>query len=141
MYAGSLPLPSPLEWEFDVFLGDKPIGTHAFSLQQEGDALKLQTEATFDVKFLFFTAYTYRHRNTELWDEQGLLSIDAYTYANGEIHDIRGSRKGDKFVLHSLTDKEVLPGELMTFSLSYFGRRPGQRGWQHDVRLESTARF
>ena len=26
-------------------------------------------------------------------------------------------------------------------SLVYFGRRQGERGWQHDVRLESTARF
>ena len=30
---------------------------------------------------------------------------------------------------------------LMTVTLAYFGRRPGERGWQHDVRLESTARF
>ncbi len=30
---------------------------------------------------------------------------------------------------------------LMTVTLAYFGRRLGERGWQHDVRLESTARF
>ncbi len=33
------------------------------------------------------------------------------------------------------------PSQQLTVSLVYFGRRLGDRGWQHDVRLESTARF
>ncbi len=33
------------------------------------------------------------------------------------------------------------PSDLMTVSLVYFGRRLGERGWSHDVRMESTARF
>jgi len=33
------------------------------------------------------------------------------------------------------------PSTLITVSLAYFGRKLGERGWQHDVRLESTARF
>ena len=33
------------------------------------------------------------------------------------------------------------PSDLITVSLSYFGRRLGERGWSHDVRMESTARF
>jgi hypothetical protein len=33
------------------------------------------------------------------------------------------------------------PSTLLTVSLAYFGRKLGERGWQHDVRLESTARF
>jgi hypothetical protein len=33
------------------------------------------------------------------------------------------------------------PTQFLTVSLSWFGRRQGERGWQHDLRLESTARF
>jgi hypothetical protein len=33
------------------------------------------------------------------------------------------------------------PSDQMTVALVYFGRRQGEREWQHDVRLESTARF
>ena len=33
------------------------------------------------------------------------------------------------------------PSTTLTLTASYFGRRLGERGWQHDVRLESTARF
>lgn len=33
------------------------------------------------------------------------------------------------------------PSSLLDVGLSYFARKQGDRGWQHDVRLESTARF
>lgn len=33
------------------------------------------------------------------------------------------------------------PSKYLTLSASWFARRQGERGWQHDVRLESTARF
>ena len=33
------------------------------------------------------------------------------------------------------------PSRYLTLSASWFARRQGERGWQHDLRLESTARF
>ena len=33
------------------------------------------------------------------------------------------------------------PSRNLTFALVWFGRKPGGRTWQHDLRLESTARF
>jgi hypothetical protein len=33
------------------------------------------------------------------------------------------------------------PNRYLGFALAYFGRKPGGRAWQHDLRLESTARF
>ncbi len=33
------------------------------------------------------------------------------------------------------------PGRNLSFALAWFGRRPGGQEWQHDLRLESTARF
>ncbi|MBM4131809.1 hypothetical protein FJ250_12415 [bacterium] len=33
------------------------------------------------------------------------------------------------------------PSRTLTVSASWFARREGERGWQHDLRLESTARF
>ncbi|MGC9452134.1 MAG: DUF6134 family protein [Oceanipulchritudo sp.] len=114
--AEEIPAASPLEWEFRVFLDDKEIGTHDFLLDANGQEVVLRTEAAFDVKFLFFTAYTYRHRNVEKWDEKGLVSIDAYTDANGQIHDISGERRDEHFVLYSRMEEEKLPRTLMTFA-------------------------
>ena len=33
------------------------------------------------------------------------------------------------------------PNRFLNFALAYFARKPGGREWQHDLRLESTARF
>jgi hypothetical protein len=33
------------------------------------------------------------------------------------------------------------PSKYLTFALAWFARKPGGREWQHDLRLESTARF
>jgi hypothetical protein len=33
------------------------------------------------------------------------------------------------------------PSRYLGFALAWFGRKPGGREWQHDLRLESTARF
>jgi len=114
--AATMPLSKPMEWSFAVQLDGKPIGTHKFMLRQDGKHLRLQTEASFDVKFLFFTAYTYRHRNTEVWDERGLVSIEAYTDANGKIHYVSGARDAGHFVVRTGEEKELLPSELMTFA-------------------------
>ncbi|MBD3220533.1 hypothetical protein GF314_04760 [bacterium] len=33
------------------------------------------------------------------------------------------------------------PSRFLSFALAWFGRKPGGQEWQHDLRLESTARF
>ena len=55
----------PAEWRFEVFLNDKPIGYHSFSLDSSGTEQVLTTEASFDVKVLFVTAFRYRHANQQ----------------------------------------------------------------------------
>ena len=114
--ADNLPLDQPLEWQFRVYLDDKAIGYHDFTLSRGDNGLRLQTEARFDVKFLFFTAYTYRHSNTEIWDADGLSSLQSYTDANGEIYELDGRRSGDVFMLSTRRGQEVLPRQLMTFA-------------------------
>lgn len=105
-----------LQWEFNVFLGDRAIGQHQFTIQREGNLLELRTEASFNVKFLFLTAYTYRHQNTEIWDSAGLVRIDAYTDANGDVYDIEGNRDAGGFSLNSSGERKRLPANLMTFA-------------------------
>jgi len=85
-------------WNFKVFLGDRAIGYHDFRLTPLGkDERELQSTAHFDVKFLFFTAYKYRHRDTELWRGECLQRIDAQTNDNGQNYTVRGARVGQEF--------------------------------------------
>ncbi|MGW8247890.1 MAG: DUF6134 family protein [Acidiferrobacterales bacterium] len=86
------------QWDFRVFLDDQSIGYHSFRLIPQGDnARELQSQAHFDVKFLFFTAYRYRHSDTELWRGNCLQRIEAKTNDNGKQYFVRGSHNGKEF--------------------------------------------
>jgi len=89
----------PMEWHFDVALDGKPIGYHTFDVRHDGPRQILTTEASFDVKFLFITAFRYRHQNTEIWADGCLSSIDAKTDSNGKVYDVRGNAQDDVFDL------------------------------------------
>ncbi len=104
------------QWRFDVLLDGKPIGYHRFELQHQGEQKVLTTEASFDVKFLFVTAFRYRHENTEVWNDNCLLSIDASTNSNGKKLRVRGSVDDESFNLQSETGSATLPGCVKTFA-------------------------
>ena len=104
------------QWQFDVALDDKPIGIHTFELQQDGSKQVLTTEASFDVKFLFVTAFRYRHQNTEVWNDGCLASIDASTDSNGKQFDVRGELGDGSFNLASEEGSMTLPSCVQTFA-------------------------
>ncbi len=66
-------------WNFRVWLDNREIGEHQFMLGAAGDALELRSEARFDVKVLFVSAYRYRHQALERWEGNCLRSLAART--------------------------------------------------------------
>ena len=103
-------------WQFDVSLDGKPIGYHTFELEQDGAKQVLTTEASFDVKFLFVTAFRYRHRNTEIWSDGCLSSIDAATDSNGNRLEVRGSVGEAGFQVRSARGATALPACVQSFA-------------------------
>ena len=104
------------QWQFEVALDGKPIGFHTFELQHDGSKQVLTTEASFDVKFLFVTAFRYRHQNTEIWNDGCLSSIDASTDSNGKQLDVRGEINEESFDLLSAEGPATLPRCVQTFA-------------------------
>ena len=87
-------------WDFRVLLDGDRIGYHRFELIDDGDLRRLTSEAKFDVRFLFVNAFRYRHKNTEVWDDGCLQSIDARTQSNGKKLAVLGEReRQDRFRL------------------------------------------
>ncbi|MEA3300713.1 MAG: DUF6134 family protein [Pseudomonadota bacterium] len=82
LWAGPLAANEPLA--FDVYLDDKPIGTHRYHFTPEGEGFRLVSEARYDVKVLFINAYRYRHRSEEQWRDGCLVAIRSRTDANGD---------------------------------------------------------
>lgn len=71
-------------WDFKVYLDESAIGSHRFTLGKQGEEGELMSEARFDVKVLFFTAYRYAHRAAERWRGNCLVGLDARTDDNGK---------------------------------------------------------
>ncbi len=78
------------EWLFQVVLDDRPIGTHRFRLLPDGDRFRVVSTASYQVKWLFFTAYSYRHRAEEVWQDGCLRSIESTTLDGGKSYELHG---------------------------------------------------
>ena len=83
---------------FDVFLDGKKIGYHLFEIRDDAEGPAVYSEASFDVKFLFVTAFRYRH-NT-----------------NGTRLSVVGARTTDGFVIDTGDGEAELPECVMTFA-------------------------
>ncbi len=107
---------SAKEWQFRVLLDGSEIGSHRFELENQGPRKLLKSQAKFDVKFLFFTAFRYRHENTEAWSDDCLVEIDARTVRNGDTLTVEGEKEGDKFIVERPGETVELPSCIMTFA-------------------------
>ncbi len=104
------------EWHFEVLLDDKKIGHHSFHVKKQGESHILESQAEFNVKFLFFTAYSYKHQNLETWKGNCLNSITSSTDDNGKPYSVRGMRQDDRFIVMTGSERSTLPPCPMTFA-------------------------
>ncbi len=94
----------PLQWKFKVFLDDREIGFHDFTVREGNGTTEVAVDARFDVRVLFINAYRYRHRNAEVWADDCLLRIESATNDNGRQLAVSG---GVEDTVFRLTANEV----------------------------------
>jgi len=88
------------QWNFTVYLDDTEIGYHRFAMSGDHELTTITSNANFQVKFLFFTAYSYEHSNMEVWNDGCLTRINAVTNDNGSEYIVNGSSSKDSFVIN-----------------------------------------
>ena len=98
------------------FLGDKEIGFHKFMVTPHKDQTYVSSEANFDVKFLFISAYTYLHQNSEVWKGDCLQAINATTDDNGDTLFVRGKYRDQGLNLQTHNGQQNLEGCVKTFA-------------------------
>ncbi len=103
-------------WQFKVFLDDDEIGFHNFSMINKGEHREIYSKARFDVKFLFFNAYSYQHDDVEHWRGQCLNSINAFTNDNGEQYKVSGKVDNDKFIVNTIQKQSTYLPCVKTFA-------------------------
>ena len=104
------------DWTFGVRLDGKPIGRHHVSVALDGESRLVRSEADFDVKFLGFTAYRYRHRAVEHWQGNCLTDLETTTDDDGQASSVRGRRDGDVLTVVAGDQSQALPGCIMSFA-------------------------
>ena len=104
------------EWRFRVLLDGKEIGFHDYRVSQGTSQQVIDSDARFDVKFLFFNAFSYRHQNQEIWSGDCLSQLDAQTDSNGKQTRVTGQRNEDQFLLQINEDSAQLPHCVKTFA-------------------------
>jgi hypothetical protein len=104
------------EWNFNVFLDGKKVGTHLFEVVDADEQRLVQSIADFKVKILFFSAYSYQHTNMERWSDNCLLAFDAKTKVNGKRTEVSGETADAGFMVERSDTQELLPACVMTFA-------------------------
>jgi hypothetical protein len=74
---------SVARWDFDVFLDEKRIGKHLFSLSEVDGETQVLSEASFQYNIFFIPAYRYEHNADERWTDSCLVALEASTNTNG----------------------------------------------------------
>ncbi|MFO8024422.1 DUF6134 family protein [Thiohalophilus sp.] len=103
------------QWHFTVYLDDKEIGYHRFSITHEAEQKRVISEARFDVRFWFINAYEYRHYNRETWRNGCLVEVDSATDDNGTLSQVR-ARKNDGQLIFSQPGDKSLEGCVRSFA-------------------------
>lgn len=103
-------------WEFSVLLDGNEIGYHRFELARQGNLEEIRSEASFDVRFLFLTAFRYRHVNKETWYDGCLASIESSTRQNGRKEAVTGELVDDVFQVDTGKGNESLADCVMSFA-------------------------
>ncbi len=103
-------------WDFDVYLDDKKVGKHHFTVSKADGGKRVQSEANFKVKILFKFAYRYEHSATERWTDNCVVELDASTNANGKRVQVSGEQTGAGFLVKRGDNPIELPECVMTFA-------------------------
>lgn len=104
------------EWRFRVYLDDREIGYHQFTLAQDGELQRLSSRARFDVTFLKIPFYRYRHESLEHWNSKCLQEITSNTDQNGRHFHVAGMARDGAFEIRSNTGDHTLPSCISTFA-------------------------
>lgn len=104
------------DWLFDVTLDGFGIGTHRYTLREEGNVRRLTSDAHFRVRLLLLDAYRWDHHAEEEWRADCLASLDSATTEKGTTITVKGRLEEGTFVVLGPAGRQSLGPCAMTFA-------------------------
>lgn len=103
-------------WNFRVLLDGREIGQHRYRLQPQEDGLEMRSEASFDVRFLFFSAYRYEHEAVERWQDGCLRALQSRTVTNDERIAVTARDTGGQLAVERPAGRDLHEGCIRSFA-------------------------
>jgi hypothetical protein len=117
LIAGTPPsLAATGDWDFRVLLDGREIGRHRFTLAGAGTGVVLRSEAQFDVRVLFISAFRYVHEAVERWEGGCLQSLASRTETNGERVAVTALSQDGRLAVSGPAGRDVHEGCVMSFA-------------------------
>ncbi len=114
--APTLAVAQPDAWNFRVLLDGREIGQHRYTLSVKDGERELRSEARFDVRLLFLSAYRYDHQAVERWDGDCLRTLVARTNDNGRRESVDAAERDGRLVVNRPKQRSEHPGCVMSFA-------------------------
>jgi hypothetical protein len=115
-YAMPAGTPASREWHFRVWLDDQEVGWHRYVVRERDGATEVESRAQFDVRFLFISAYRYRHEARERWRGACLDELDARTVTNGKVQQVEALATDGALQVTRPSGEARLPSCVMSFA-------------------------
>lgn len=117
LLAGTPPsLAATGDWDFRVLLDGREIGRHRFTLEGAGETLVLTSQAQFDVRVLFISAFRYVHEAVERWQDGCLQSLSSRTETNGERIAVSARSQDGQLAVTGPAGRGLHEGCVMSFA-------------------------
>ena len=104
------------DWNFRVTLDGREIGSHRYTLEPSGQGAVLRSQADFEVRFLFVTAYRYDHEAVERWQNGCLRALDSSTDSNGEVVSVNAVAGDSGLAVARPEGRDVHTGCIRSFA-------------------------
>ena len=108
--------PLARNWNFDVTVDDKPLGTHVFTVTEDSGGRRVHSEAHFNYKIMFVEVYRYDHEADEVWRGDCLERLATKTEERGELTKVSGVLATRGFVVDGPKGRVTLPRCVMTYA-------------------------
>ncbi len=92
--------------DFAVLRDGKTIGTHSYTMSDEGGQTLVQVNTDIQVKILFITAYKFIHASKEVWQSGKLVELTSTTDDDGTIKALNVTVQDDSLTVDSIVKNQ-----------------------------------
>jgi len=117
--------PAGVSFKYDIFYKGDKVGEHQLKLVPDGDLFRLDHVREIEVKVMFVSAFTEKHRSTEWWTKGPHLNkLNAKTQINGKEVDIAGQVSPSGLLFKVGDQEEVAPLDAITLDSYWVANAP-----------------